>query len=205
MPQKRIKKPKQKPKQKQKQKQIVKQNVKVTVQSSGGSGGGGTPSYLPQQYTDTRTLGLLDEISKAIRSMPASSRAPALYQNTPANDVATVNAVFSAPINTNKPVELGLNNERPIARKKPKKVQAPVSSSESEVSMSPFSGSEGYGSEGYASSGGEKQPIGRSMIYEESARNLLRTYAPPSLMAEVISGMKERASGASLFDPTGNY
>jgi len=186
-PKKKTKKPL---KQKQKQKQVVKQNVKVSVQSSGGSGGGGMPSYLPQQYTDTRSLGLLDEISKAIRSIPASSRAPALYQNTPANDAATVNAVFSAPINTNKPAELGLNNERPIARKKPKKVQAPVSSSESE---------------GYASSGSEYQPIGRSMIYEESARNLFRTYAPPSLMAEAMGGMKEKPSGASLFNPSGNY
>jgi len=144
MPPKKVKKQKQKPKQKQKQKQTVKQNVKVTVQSSGGSGGGGMPSYIPQQYSDNRTIGLLDEISKAIRSMPVSSRAPALYSNTPANDSATVNNVFRAPINTNKPVELGLNNERPIARKKSKPERVEVESSS--------------GSEGYASSGAEFSP-----------------------------------------------
>lgn len=199
---KKIKKPKQKPKQKQKQKQVVKQNVKVTVQSSGGSGGGGTPSYLPQQYSDTQQLALLDQISRSVRSAPVA----ALYQNTPMNDAATSNAVFSAPINLNKPIELGLNNERPIARKKPKKVEASVSSSGSEGYAS--SGGEGYsssGSEGYASSGGEYQPLGFSMIREINARDLLGRYAEPSLMSQVMGSMKENPQGASLFNPSSNY
>jgi hypothetical protein len=203
MPPKKVKKPKQKPKQKQKQKQIVKQNVKVTVQSSGGSGGGGTPSYIPQQYSDNRSLGLLDEISKAIRGMPASSRAPALYSNTPANDNATVNAVFNAPLNTNKPVELGLNNERFTRKKsKPQKVERSYSS-ESESSI---------GSEGYASSGGEyipseglgfgfpsslytKTPYGKTVPrFGESVE--------PSLASEAIGGGKKEEpvfSGFSVY------
>jgi len=198
MPPKKVKKPKQKPKQKQKQKQIVKQNVKVNVQSSGGSGGGGTPSYIPQQYTDTRQLGLLDEISKAIRSMPVSSRAPALYSNTPANDSATVNAVFSAPINVNKPIELGLNNERFTRKKtKPEKVERSYESS--------------IGSEGYASSGGEYIPseaLGFGFPSTQYARTPYGKIVPkfgesvePSLASVAMGGKKEEPvfSGFSVY------
>ena len=159
MPPKRIKKPKQKPKQKQKQKQIVKQNVKVTVQSSGGSGGGGSPSYLPQQYTDTRQLGLLDEIARSVRRAPEVAPVAAAVRGrtnprslpeenvpNPANDAATVNAVFNAPINLNKPEELGLNNERFTRKKtKPQKIQRQKSESELSPEASGLSTSEaGY-------------------------------------------------------------
>lgn len=159
MPPKRIKKPKQKPKQKQKQKQIVKQNVKVTVQSSGGSGGGGSPSYIPQQYTDTRQLGLLDEIARSVRRAPEVAPVAAAVPGrtnprslpeenapNPANDAATVNAVFNSPINLNKPEELGLNNERPITRKrtKPQKIQRQKSESELSPEAFGLSTSEAY-------------------------------------------------------------
>jgi hypothetical protein len=64
----------------------------------------------------------------------------------PANDAATVNGVFNAPINLNKPEELGLNNERPIARKrtKPKKIQRQQSESELSPEASGLSTSEAY-------------------------------------------------------------
>ena len=186
MPPKRIKKPKQKPKQKQKQKQIVKQNVKVTVQSSGGSGGGGSPSYIPQQYTDTRQLGLLDEIARSVRRAPevAPVAAPVRARTNPrsfpeenvpnpANDAATVNAVFNAPINLNKPEELGLNDERPITRKrtKPQKIQRQKSESELSPEASGLSTSEAGYTRGEESglSTSEAGYTRREMGYETAA------------------------------------
>ena len=98
---------KKKLKQKQKQKQVVKQNVKVTVQSSGGSGGGG--SSVPSRFTDTsgenvRLQGLIEQLSRRIpMSVPVSS-APAY---NPLNDADTLKSVFEAPIDYDKPIELG--------------------------------------------------------------------------------------------------
>lgn len=130
------KKKKKKPlKQKQKQKQIVKTNVKVNVQASGGSGGGGSggsapaPSYVPQAFRDTsgenpRLISLVEQIVARVPRL--SVAAPSAPEYNPANDVASVNAVFNAPINTDVPVELGgvkksgrpkgsKNRPRPIA------------------------------------------------------------------------------------------
>lgn len=129
------KKKKKKPlKQKQKQKQIVKTNVKVNVQASGGSGGGGSggsapaPSYVPQAFRDTsgenpRLVSLVEQIVARVPRLSVAAEAP-IYN--PANDVASVNAVFNAPINTDEPVEVGgvkksgrpkgsKNRPRPIA------------------------------------------------------------------------------------------
>ena len=118
MPPKKSKKPKPKPKQKQKQKQIVKQNVKVNVQSSGGSGGGGTqsPNY-PQSSENVYMLNALGQIAESLKRQ-ASIPVAREFLSTPANDASTVQAVFNAPINTNKPVQLGLDTERPSTKKK---------------------------------------------------------------------------------------
>lgn len=102
------KRQKPKPKQKQKQKQVVKQNVKVTVQSSGGSGGGGTS--VPSAFSDrsgenVRLQNLVEQLSRKI-SAPVSSGVSAPAYN-PANDADTFKSVFKAPINYNKPIELG--------------------------------------------------------------------------------------------------
>jgi len=126
------KKKKKKPlKQKQKQKQIVKTNVRVNVQSSGGSGGGGSsgaPSYIPQMFRDTsgenpRLVSLVEQIVARVPRQAAAAQAP-MYN--PANDAASVNAVFNAPIDLNVPEEVGgvkksgrpkgsKNRPRPIA------------------------------------------------------------------------------------------
>ena len=224
MPPKRIKKPKQKPKQKQKQKQIVKQNVKVTVQSSGGSGGGGTPSYIPQQYTDTRQLGLLDEIARSVRRAPevAPVAAPVRGRTNPrslpeenapnpANDATTVNGVFNAPINLNKPEELGLNNERPITRKKtkPKKIQP----EESEISPSEAYIQREAGYETAASAFEEPQGLGFGFPSTAFARTPYGKIVPkfgesvePSLASVAMGGgQKEEPvfSGFSVFKSGG--
>lgn len=102
------KRQKPKPKQKQKQKQVVKQNVKVTVQSSGGSGGGG--SSVPSAFSDrsgenVRLQNLVEQLSRRI-SAPVSSGVSAPAYN-PANDADTFKSVYNAPIDYNKPIELG--------------------------------------------------------------------------------------------------
>ena len=193
MPPKRIKKPKQKPKQKQKQKQIVKQNVKVTVQSSGGSGGGGTPSYLPQQYNDTRQLGLLDEIARSVRKAPEVAPVRIITENipNPANDNATLNGVFNAPINSDVPVQLGLNSSAaPAKPKKPttarkvgsgRKKQEPVVA-EVESEYSPMAS----GAEDYIS----QQFMGFEKIGKNRASNL---------SGEAMGGKKENPTGRYLF------
>lgn len=129
------KKKKKKPlKQKQKQKQIVKTNVKVNVQSSGGGGGGGSggsapaPSYVPQMFRDTsgenpRLVSLVEQIVARVPRQSFAAEAP-VYN--PANDAASVNAIYNAPINTDIPEEVGgvkksgrpkgsKNRPRPIA------------------------------------------------------------------------------------------
>jgi len=120
-----------KPKQKQKQKQVVKQNVKVNVQSSGG-GGGSSASPMPAQFHSNpsesiRTTNILSQIAESLKAkapVVAPVSAPA-FSSTPTNDSKTVESVFNAPINTNKPVQLGLDSERPIARKKQKPKMEP--------------------------------------------------------------------------------
>jgi hypothetical protein len=113
---------KKKTKQKQKQKQIVKTNVKVNVQSSGGSGGGGsTPSFIPQPFRDTsgentRLVSLVEQIVARVPRQAVAASAPAY---NPANDAASVKAVFNAPIDLNVPNEVGgvgkkLKNKRKI-------------------------------------------------------------------------------------------
>lgn len=116
------KKPVKKPRQKQKQKQIVKTNVKVSVQSQGGSGGGGTPSFIPPSFTNrdgesSRLLSLVEQLSssraRTLAEQPVRIAAPiqAIPYNEPAynpgNDAATINGVFNAPINTEKPRVFG--------------------------------------------------------------------------------------------------
>jgi hypothetical protein len=53
---------------------------------------------------------------KSSRSRTSSPLPPDEFSLNPENDYSTFNAVFNAPINTNKPVELG--NENPITKKK---------------------------------------------------------------------------------------
>lgn len=122
------KKKKSKQKQKQKQKQVVKTNVKVNVQSSGGSGGGGsTPSFIPQPFRDTsgentRLVSLVEQIVARVPRQSIAASAPAY---NPANDAASVNAVFNAPINTDVPDELGgvkKKGRKPGSKNKPKPI-----------------------------------------------------------------------------------
>jgi len=116
------KKPVKKPRQKQKQKQIVKTNVKVSVQSQGGSGGGGTPSFIPAAFSNrdgesSRLLSLVEQLSssraRTLAEQPVRISAPiqAVPYTEPAynpgNDAATINSVFNAPINTDKPRVMG--------------------------------------------------------------------------------------------------
>lgn len=115
MPPKKSKKPK--PKQKQKQKQIVKQNVKVNVQSSGGSGGSSPYPIYPQSSENVYMLNALGQIAESLKRQ-ASAPVAREFLSTPANDASTVKAVFNAPIDTNKPVQLGLDTERPSTKKK---------------------------------------------------------------------------------------
>jgi hypothetical protein len=100
-----------KPKQKQKQKQIVKQNVKVNVQSSGGSGGSApTPMYQPYQASENvNTLNVLGQIAHLLKTPKPVEK---IFSSAPTNDSSTLDAVFNAPINTNKPVQLGLDSEK---------------------------------------------------------------------------------------------
>jgi hypothetical protein len=121
-------KPVKKPKQKQKQKQVVKQSVRVNVQSSGGSGAGGTSGPLPMQFRDTsgenqRLMSLVEQIARSrapiqqaipdpVRiAVPVRVPEAVAERYNPANDEATVNDVFNAPINTNKPSQLGPASE----------------------------------------------------------------------------------------------
>jgi len=152
MPSKKTKKPKQK--QKQKQKQIVKQNVKVSVESSGGSGGAGTPSFVPQSFRDMtgeniRQIQLLGQIAESLKSKPIETfKKPAIPSPdipNPYNDSATVSAVFNAPINTNKPVQLGPDNELAKDAKKQGKYKKPVSERMSEREAGYFSQSTSEG------------------------------------------------------------
>lgn len=116
------KKPVKKPRQKQKQKQIVKTNVKVSVQSQGGSGGGGTPSFIPPAFSsnpgeNSRLLSLVEQLSssraRTLAEQPVRISAPiqAIPYNEPAynpgNDAQTIDSVFNAPINTEKPRVFG--------------------------------------------------------------------------------------------------
>lgn len=117
-------KPVKKPKQKQKQKQVVKQSVRVNVQSSGGSGGGGSSGQLPMQFRDTsgenqRLMSLVEQIARSRAPLQQAIadpmriavpvRVPEVIAEryNPANDEATLNGVFNAPINTNKPIQVG--------------------------------------------------------------------------------------------------
>ena len=115
-------KPIKKPKQKQKQKQVVKQSVRVNVQSSGGSGAGGTSGPLPMQFRDTsgenqRLVSLVEQIARSRapiqQAVPNPMRAPSIIAEAynPENDEATVNGIFNAPINTNKPRQMGPPSE----------------------------------------------------------------------------------------------
>lgn len=115
-------KPIKKPKQKQKQKQVVKQSVRVNVQSSGGSGAGGTSGPLPMQFRDTsgenqRLLSLVEQIARSRapiqQAVPNPMRVPSIIAEAynPENDEATVNGIFNAPINTNKPRQMGPASE----------------------------------------------------------------------------------------------
>jgi len=125
------KKPVKKPRQKQKQKQIVKTNVKVSVQSQGGSGGGGTPSFIPPAFTNrdgesSRLLSLVEQLSssraRTLAEQPVRISAPiqAVPYTEPAynpgNDAATINSVFNAPINTDKPRVFGGDDNYDISQ-----------------------------------------------------------------------------------------
>ena len=174
-------KPVKKPKQKQKQKQVVKQSVRVNVQSSGGSGAGGTSGPLPMQFRDTsgenqRLMSLVEQIARSrapiqqavadpvMVPIPVRVPEPVAERYNPANDEALVDNVFNAPINTKKPVELGPVNERPIARKKPKKV--PASSEEmamKEAGYQTISSEEEYKPIGYSFLQEAKTPYGKTV------------------------------------------
>ena len=115
-------KPIKKPKQKQKQKQVVKQSVRVNVQSSGGSGAGGTSGPLPMQFRDTsgenqRLMSLVEQIARSRAPIQEAvqnpMRVPSIIAEAynPENDEATVNGIFNAPINTNKPRQMGPPSE----------------------------------------------------------------------------------------------
>jgi hypothetical protein len=115
-------KPIKKPKQKQKQKQVVKQSVRVNVQSSGGSGAGGTSGPLPMQFRDTsgenqRLVSLVEQIARSRapiqQAVPNPMRVPSIIAEAynPENDEATLNGIFNAPINTNKPRQMGPASE----------------------------------------------------------------------------------------------
>ena len=125
------KKPVKKPRQKQKQKQIVKTNVKVSVQSQGGSGGGGTPSFIPAAFSNrdgesSRLLSLVEQLSssraRTLAEQPVRISAPiqAVPYTEPAynpgNDAATINSVFNAPINTEKPRVFGGDDNYDISQ-----------------------------------------------------------------------------------------
>jgi hypothetical protein len=125
------KKPVKKPRQKQKQKQIVKTNVKVSVQSQGGSGGGGTPSFIPAAFSsnpgeNSRLLSLVEQLSsnraRTLAEQPMRITAPiqAIPYNEPAynpgNDAQTIDSVFNAPINTEKPRVFGGDDNYDISQ-----------------------------------------------------------------------------------------
>jgi hypothetical protein len=125
------KKPVKKPRQKQKQKQIVKTNVKVSVQSQGGSGGGGTPSFIPAAFSsnpgeNSRLLSLVEQLSssraRTLAEQPVRIAAPiqAIPYDEPAynpgNDAQTINSVFNAPINTEKPRVFGGDDNYDISQ-----------------------------------------------------------------------------------------
>lgn len=119
-----MKKPKDKKRklrQKQKQRQTVKTNVKVNVQSSGGSGGGGSsqggsmPSMIPSAFNERQLDGILQQIAQRIpvrQNVPVNNGMPIPQyvdppRVNPANDNATLNSVFSAPLSFDSPMKVG--------------------------------------------------------------------------------------------------
>lgn len=94
-----------KPKKKISQKQIVKTNVRVNVQSSGGSGAGGSippTAGIPNAFNEARLATLIEQIGRRVpiqqpvfvnSGMPINEPVAAA-RFEPANDAATLNAVF---------------------------------------------------------------------------------------------------------------
>lgn len=161
------KKPMKKPVKKMKQKQSVKQSVRVNVQSSGGSGGGGSSGPLPMQFRDSsgenqRLVSLVEQIARSRPPVQVPVQVPVSIaeKTNPENDEATINAVFNAPLNTNKPVEIGPSNERPIARKRTK---IPISEkmTEAEAGYVTASSEEEYKPLGYSFLQQTKTPYGK--------------------------------------------
>lgn len=195
------KKPVKKTKQKQKQKQVVKQSVRVNVQSSGGSGGGGSSGPVPMQFRDTsgenqRLVSLVEQIARSRPPVQVQVQAPASIAEkpNPENDEATIKEVFSAPLNTNKPVELGPSNERPIARKRTK---IPISEKMTEAEA-------GYVT---ASSEEEYKPLGYSFLQQTKTPygKIVPKYAvdPFSESSSIVSAPKQKESPAPFLQQVG--
>lgn len=100
---------------KQKQKQIVRTSVKVNVQSAGGSGAGGSippNAGIPNVFQEERLASLIEQISRRVpiqQPIYVSSGMPIQHQVPvapfePANDEATLNAVFRGESDLRKPL-----------------------------------------------------------------------------------------------------
>ena len=160
---------------KQKQKQMVKTNVKVNVQSSGGSGAGGSippTAGVPSAFNEARLASLIESIGRRVpiqqpvyvpSGMPIQEQVPvAPFQ--PANDEATLNAVFMGESDLNKV----LTNTGPVekkARKPREKIHVSQRMTEREAGYMSFPSSEG-----------ELATMAEIRRQEANARRMFKTY-----------------------------
>jgi hypothetical protein len=163
---------------KQKQKQIVRTSVKVNVQSAGGSGAGGSippTAGIPSAFNEARLASLIESIGRRVpvqqpvyvpSGMPIQelvSAAP--FQ--PANDEATLNAVFMGESDLTKP----LTTAGPVEKKARKpRAKIPISERLTEREAGYFS---------VPSSDGERD-IARFRRREDTARRIIKTYGDES-------------------------
>ena len=100
---------------KQKQKQMVRTSVKVNVQSAGGSGAGGSippTAGVPSAFNEARLASLIEQIGRRVpvqqpvyvpSGMPIQEQVP-VARFEPANDEATLKAVFMGESDLRKPL-----------------------------------------------------------------------------------------------------
>jgi hypothetical protein len=160
---------------KQKQKQMVRTSVRVNVQSAGGSGAGGSippTAGVPSAFQEARLASLIEQIGRRVpvqqpvyvpSGMPIEELVPvARFQ--PANDAATLNAVFMGESDLLKP----LSNTGPVEKKarKPRE-KVPISSRMS---------AEEAGYMSFPSSEGERATTAEIRRQEKSAKMMFKSY-----------------------------
>ena len=198
---------------KQKQKQMVQTSVKVNVQSAGGSGAGGSvplTSGIPNAFNEARLATLIEQIGRRVpvqqpvyvpSGMPIQEQVPAVpFQ--PANDEATLKAVFMGESDLRKP----LTNTGPVEKKarKPRE-KIPISNKikEKEAGYMSFPSSEEYSPIGYEAVSQVMGPY--SKVIPKYRRNPYASESEPSLVQQAMAPKKEEPqfSGFSIVSSGG--